>query len=542
MEDLTAARKHMGGVRLVTLKGDLIESSGAMVGGSVVKQVSFGVSNREKLEEMREALREATRRQEELTERLLVVRGELSEMGSTTWGEKGLGEGGEVLLVRKKEFEGKLKLVADELVEKEKERDKLQGQLDEVSKRIGEHESRVLELDTIRRERGEKLLGRSKKEDVKFLEVLRQSVEGLREEERNVKGDIGTLVKKMGLVTDREGELVDALGQIEGREKEYSQSMSKLEKAHGDYKEELEALMKVEEKISGKVKEFTQKRDRVYREIVNLENDIDTLSAKIETFHDLISRAKTRLPTLEDTHRELVGETQGYSFDDTEILSLDILKQNIRGMEETLTGLEPVNMRALEEYDRQSERKAKFDEDVSRLQNQRKDLIHLVDEITTKKKDRFNDIFHQINENFKVVYGQLSEGGKAELILDDPDNPFEGGLVIKAKPKGKKVHYLSALSGGEKSMASLAFIFAIQNFDPSPFYILDEVDMFLDGKNAETVARMLKMNSKNAQFIAVTLKKDVLQQANHVYGTVMQDFGVSNMIGNVDISKIEGVK
>ena len=91
-------------------------------------------------------------------------------------------------------------------------------------------------------------------------------------------------------------------------------------------------------------------------------------------------------------------------------------------------------------------------------------------------------------------------------------------------------------------MASLAFIFAIQNFDPSPFYILDEVDMFLDGKNAETVAQMLKQNSQNAQFIAVTLKKDVLQQANHVYGTVMQGQGVSNMIGNVDISKIEGVK
>ena len=91
-------------------------------------------------------------------------------------------------------------------------------------------------------------------------------------------------------------------------------------------------------------------------------------------------------------------------------------------------------------------------------------------------------------------------------------------------------------------MASLAFIFAIQNFDPSPFYILDEVDMFLDGKNAEMVARMLKSNSQDAQFIAVTLKKDVLQQANHVYGTVMQEHGVSNMIGNVDITKVEGVK
>jgi len=542
METLDAARKHMGGVRLVSLQGDLIESSGAMIGGSVSSKVSFGITNRKKLEEMRDSLREAIQRQDELTEQLLQVRNELSEMGSTSWKEETPLEDGEVLSVRKKEFMGKLKLVSDELAEKEKELQDLRDDIARVSGEIETHESGLKKLDEVRKEQGDKLLRRSKKEDIQLLEALRSAVEDLREQERTLHGDVETLGTKIELVREREKEIATNSEQIEGKEKEYGATIKRLEKFHNDHRGELEALMKVEEKISGEVKEFTQKRDAVYRELVGLENDIDTLSSKIETFHDLVSRAKTRLPTLEDTHRELLGKIEGYSFEDTEIPSLEELKHVIGDMEKTLQGLEPVNMRALEDYESQSERKAKFDEDVSRLETQRKDLINLVNEITTKKTGRFLDIFNQINGNFQEVYAQLGEGGKAELVLDNPDFPFEGGLVIKAKPKGKKVHYLSALSGGEKSMASLAFIFAIQNFDPSPFYILDEVDMFLDGKNAEMVAQMLKQNSQNAQFIAVTLKKDVLQQANHVYGTVMQGQGVSNMIGNVDISKLEGVK
>ena len=196
--------------------------------------------------------------------------------------------------------------------------------------------------------------------------------------------------------------------------------------------------------------------------------------------------------------------------------------------------LEPVNMRALEEYNHQHQRKTKLDEDVKHLKNQRKNLINLVKNITDKKKERFYIIFNEINKNFKRIYGKLSEGGEAELKIEDPEHLFESGLTIKARPRGKKVLLLSALSGGEKSIASLAFIFSIQEYDPSPFYVLDEVDMFLDGVNAEIVSRMVKQNANDTQFIMVSLRKIALKEANHVYGVTMQDDGVSNMIGNID--------
>ena len=200
--------------------------------------------------------------------------------------------------------------------------------------------------------------------------------------------------------------------------------------------------------------------------------------------------------------------------------------------------LEPVNMRALEEYEHQCERKDKLNEDVTHLKDQKKNLVKLVKEITEKKTDRFYEVFDVINTNFKDIYSGLSEGGEAELQLENPDGIFESGLTIKAKPRGKKVLLLSALSGGEKSIASLAFIFAIQRYDPSPFYVLDEVDMYLDGINAENVSRMIKNNALDSQFIIVSLRKIALKEANHVYGVTMRETGVSEMIGNIDPSTV----
>ncbi|UCF49053.1 MAG: AAA family ATPase, partial [Thermoplasmatales archaeon] len=223
---------------------------------------------------------------------------------------------------------------------------------------------------------------------------------------------------------------------------------------------------------------------------------------------------------------------------DTNLPNVESLKDSVKAVEESMRELEPVNMRALEEYEHQTERKKKLDDDVKHLKNQKKNLITLVSEITEKKKERFLEVFDSVNNNFKIIYSQLSENGEAELKLEDPEKIFESGLTIKARPRGKKVLLLSALSGGEKSIASIAFIFAIQQYDPSPFYVLDEVDMFLDGVNAETVSRMVKRNAQDSQFIMVTLRKIALKEANHVYGVTMRDTGVSEMIGNIDPSTV----
>ncbi len=288
--------------------------------------------------------------------------------------------------------------------------------------------------------------------------------------------------------------------------------------------------------MSGKVRGLAVERDAIYKKTVGIEGELETISTKVESYLDLVARAKYRLPTLDDSLKEIERELALYNVQvtTTKLPAIESMKETILSIEQTMQQLEPVNMRALEEYEHQAERKKKFDEDIKHLNEQKKNLLSVVEEITSKKRERFFEVYDEVNKNFKEIYGQLSEGGEAELLLENEENVFEGGLTIKARPHGKKVLRLAALSGGEKSIASLGFIFAIQQYDPSPFYVLDEIDMFLDGVNAEMVSRMIKRRAEDSQFISVSLRKIALKEANYLYGVTMHDSGVSEMIGNID--------
>ena len=196
----------------------------------------------------------------------------------------------------------------------------------------------------------------------------------------------------------------------------------------------------------------------------------------------------------------------------------------------------------LEDYEAQEKRCAELTEEFKRLEAQRQELINLAGELTEKKKEGLGKVFSAINENFRRVYREISEGGEAELLLENEKDPFQGGLLIRANPSHKKVLRLDALSGGEKSLVSMAFIFAIQEFDPSPFYLLDEIDQNLDAVNAERVAKMIKKNSNTAQFVQISLRKVTLKEADHIIGVTMTPSGHSDLVMKVNLSQVEDEK
>jgi chromosome segregation protein len=139
------------------------------------------------------------------------------------------------------------------------------------------------------------------------------------------------------------------------------------------------------------------------------------------------------------------------------------------------------------------------------------------------------EVFENIALNFRRVFSQLSEGGSADLLLDE-DNPLEGGLMIQAKPVGKNLQYIELMSGGEKTLTALAFIFAIQRYQPAPFYVLDEIDMFLDDDNVRKVSELIKESSKEAQFVVVSLKDSLMTSASQLFGVSIEE-GVSKIVG-----------
>ena len=143
-----------------------------------------------------------------------------------------------------------------------------------------------------------------------------------------------------------------------------------------------------------------------------------------------------------------------------------------------------------------------------------------------------------MREKFKTIFAEISGGGEASMTLEDEDDPFKGGLYINAKPRNGKLLKLEALSGGEKSLTALAFIFAIQEHQPSPFYVLDEVDMFLDSVNAEIVAERIQKSSAKTQFIQVSLRNVALKKADHLIGVTRPPNGVSKIIIQPDLLEV----
>ncbi len=207
------------------------------------------------------------------------------------------------------------------------------------------------------------------------------------------------------------------------------------------------------------------------------------------------------------------------------------LKRTITTLTAQLEGMGSVNLRALEEYDQEKARLEEFEGEVTRLGNEKKELTGLVGEIEKKKREKLVQVVVAVNTQYQQIYSELSGGGVGEIALENPADPLTGGLLIQAQPVGKTVQRLEQLSGGEKSLASLAFIFALQRHDPSPLYVFDEVDMSLDGVNAENVGRMLRRNAERAQFIVISLRKVTLKFAHRLFGVTMHGDGRSRVVG-----------
>jgi chromosome segregation protein len=195
-----------------------------------------------------------------------------------------------------------------------------------------------------------------------------------------------------------------------------------------------------------------------------------------------------------------------------------------------MEALEPVNMLAVEEYDEVAADLDDLEERRGVLVEERDGIEARIDRYEAQKRDRFMESFEAIDEQFRRIFDRLSDGS-GELLLEDEEDPFEGGLTMKAEPGDKPIQRLAAMSGGEKSLTALAFIFAIQRTEPAPFYALDEVDAFLDAANAERVGELVHELAGDAQFVVVSHRSALLDRSERAVGVTMQEDNVSRVTG-----------
>ena len=271
--------------------------------------------------------------------------------------------------------------------------------------------------------------------------------------------------------------------------------------------ENVEELEKKRREIREKLEKAREKRRRAYDKRVSLQTTINRLN---------IQKAR-----LEAELENIKIEFENYKNVNTIEAPIEALEKELKKCVAELQSLGAVNMKALEEYEEQKKVYEELKQKVETLEKEREKVMNIILEIEEKRKKVFYETLEGIRDEFKKVFYELT-GGEADLVLEEPDN-IDSGLLIKASPKGKKLLNIDLLSGGEKTLTAIAFLFAIQRFKPAPFYVLDEIDAALDKANTRKIVELIKKYSENSQFIVISHNDITIQFADCVYGVSMEE-------------------
>jgi chromosome segregation protein len=280
--------------------------------------------------------------------------------------------------------------------------------------------------------------------------------------------------------------------------------------------------------IEGKLKERKAERDAIFEKI----NDLRVNLSSIET----------RMNDLVDRGRELYGEDLGSFLQGTEVPLTEeerlITKEMLDTEKRKLESLGPVNLAAVEEYDEKKHRFEFLTSQKDDLVKAREELEEAIKKINRRARKMFLETFSAVKGNFSEIFEILFEGGEADLLLGEGSDPLEADIIIRARPKGKRIQDISLLSGGERALTALALLFALYKAKPSPFCIFDEVDAPLDDANIQRFVRMLKAFAEDTQFIIITHNKRTMEAADQLFGVTMEEKGVSRLV-SVDLAGIE---
>lgn len=319
-------------------------------------------------------------------------------------------------------------------------------------------------------------------------------------------------------------------------------------------KDEIEEYLKLKEKLEGEIQTFSKEmvefenKLKEYEKSAEIKEFVDMEKLKVDSEHELdVLRQKRKLGyekrlTLQteinrlkimkakfDTELETVKiEIQQYGDAKPIDRAIRTLETGIREAENELLKLGPVNFKSIEQYEKF---RTEFDEykvKYEKILEEKKAVLNMIDQIESKRREVFNRCMQELAIKFDKLFQRMT-GGTASLILENPLD-LESGLIIQANPGGKMLLNIDAMSGGEKTLTALAFLFSVQEYKPAPFYVLDEIDAALDKENSRKVADLIKVMSKEAQFIVITHNDATIKFGDRVYGVTI-DAGESKILG-----------
>lgn len=393
---------------------------------------------------------------------------------------------------------------------------------------IRELETQVAEEDKRRRELEEQLI----KAPQPLIE-FRSLVEEFRSARRRIEGahsleEVKRELTRLEQVLNKIDQTLRKLEGVEIRElpsrSEYENTLSKLERLRGrlsHMKNELQEKAKEAEKTKTELQAL-----RRYMQV--LENRLNRLEKKERALSAQVSELQLEISALRERKGELEGELRHLrEMRVPQDLEIHQLERRREELERKLRELGPINFRAEEDFKKQEREYQDLLKRYQKLVEEKSKIEETIREVEERKRDAFMRVFEQVNSNFWEIFRKLQPEGEGRLVLQMPENPFEGGLEIRAKFGGVERDIFN-LSGGERALVTLAFLFALQRVKPSALYVFDEVDASLDPINVQRVAQLLKEYAKNSQLILVSFRDAVMAAANRVLGVTKQN-GISQV-------------
>jgi chromosome segregation protein len=275
---------------------------------------------------------------------------------------------------------------------------------------------------------------------------------------------------------------------------------------------------------------YEQKHGNKNSKISELDDEIESLNKTYISLNDEKSNLSIQkaeyssekahhYSTLVNMYGIEMRQIQGF---DPELHNQNEMENDIRSIEEQIEKIGVVNYLAKTDYEQLDARHQEISASIEDLTSSKKELLLHIKEIEDEIEFRIDSSFNSISVHFAEIFEQLFPGGKGSLELTNKENLLETGIEINVQPKGKKVKKLSLLSGGERSLAAIAFLFAIFKSFPSPFYILDEVEAALDDANLHRMINLLNYVKDDAQFIIVTHQQQTMHAGDILYGVTME--------------------
>jgi len=533
VDNIDTVRKiGVGNCKMVTLDGDVSEVSGAMQGGFRQRGKGPGFQEKDLTEGIRkleEGIEEIKMDVKAIEERRIENESSINQLRQN----KGEIEG-EIIKMEKV-----LHLNDDDIGVDRKQKDSLKDEqkmvdtkLSEIMNKISSQNRELAQVKINKQALKAKISQLRSPTLIAELNTFDQKRTELNEILIHLNNDIKNIENEVNNIHKPEFEKIDKIVKQHGKEKE--EFHEEIKKKEAEVKEMNKQLKEKEEaaaKFYKKFKELFSKRGKINEDISKNETVINekqdearSVEIKMNGVSLELARVNAELAGLNEEFEQYRGVA--LKLDKSE----DEYKAEVARSERVIANIGNVNMRALEIYEQVEAEFNKLTDKKNTLESEKGDVLNLINEIEGRKKEIFVNTMEMVNKNFQEIFSQISTKGEANLELENPENPFEGGLNIRVKIATNKFLDIKSLSGGEKTMTALAFIFAIQEHNPSSFYVLDEVDAALDKRNAEKLGHLIKKYCERAQYIVISHNDQLISMADNLYGVSMNEHGVSKVV------------